>query len=146
MIGDLMGMMGKLKETQEKVEATKKRLDTVFIEEKSNDSLLRVSISANREIKSIDIDTSLFDDQEQLEDYLVITLNKAITKASEINETEINAVAKEGMPNIPGIDLFKQSNYSGQNICRQKRNDDQYPYRCCKNYSQIVYPIQTQSN
>ena len=31
MFGDLMGMMGKLKETQEKVEATKKRLDTVLI-------------------------------------------------------------------------------------------------------------------
>lgn len=107
MIGDLMGMMGKLKETQEKVEATKKRLDTVFIEEKSSDSLLRVTISANREIKSIDIDSSLFDDKEQLEDYLILTLNKAINKASEINETEINAVAKEGMPNIPGIDLFK---------------------------------------
>ena len=107
MISDLMGMMGKLKETQEKVEATKKRLDTVFIEEKSNDSLLRVTISANREIKTIDIDSSLFDDKEQLEDYLILTLNKAINKASEINETEINAVAKEGMPNIPGIDLFK---------------------------------------
>ena len=107
MISDLMGMMGKLKETQEKVEATKKRLDTVFIEEKSNDSLLRVTISGNREIKTIDIDSSLFDDKEQLEDYLILTLNKAINKASEINETEINAVAKEGMPNIPGIDLFK---------------------------------------
>jgi DNA-binding protein YbaB len=42
-----------------------------------------------------------------LEDYLVITLNKAIEKASNVNETELAAVAKEGMPNIPGMDLFK---------------------------------------
>jgi len=41
MFGDLMGMMGKLKETQEKVEATKKRLDTVLIDESSNDGLLK---------------------------------------------------------------------------------------------------------
>ena len=37
MLGDLMGMMGKLKETQEKVEATKQRLNTVLIDEQSND-------------------------------------------------------------------------------------------------------------
>jgi bisphosphoglycerate-independent phosphoglycerate mutase (AlkP superfamily) len=37
MFGDMIGMMGKLKETQKKVEATKKRLDTVYINEKSKD-------------------------------------------------------------------------------------------------------------
>ncbi len=37
MFGDLMGMMGKLKETQKKVEETKKRLNTVLIDEKSSD-------------------------------------------------------------------------------------------------------------
>ena len=42
MFGDMMGMMGKLKETQQKVEATKKRLDTVTLEEKSNDNLISV--------------------------------------------------------------------------------------------------------
>ncbi|MFP2995036.1 YbaB/EbfC family nucleoid-associated protein [Spongiivirga sp. MCCC 1A20706] len=107
MFGDLMGMMGKLKETQQKVEETKKRLDTVLIDEKSSDNLLEVTITANREIKSITIDDTLLEDKEQLEDYLVLTLNKAIKRASEVNETEIAAVAKEGMPNIPGMDLFK---------------------------------------
>lgn len=108
MFGDLMGMMGKLKETQEKVEATKKRLDTVLIDEASNDGLLKITLTANREIKSISIDDSLLEDKEQLEDYLVLTLNKAIGRATTINETELAAVAKEGMPNIPGLDgMFK---------------------------------------
>ena len=100
--------MGKLKETQQKVEATKKRLDTVYIDEKSADGLLSVSISANRAIKEIKIDDSLLQDKEQLEDYLILTLNKAIENATKVNETELAAVAKEGMPNIPGMDsLFK---------------------------------------
>ncbi|QAA81015.1 YbaB/EbfC family nucleoid-associated protein [Aequorivita sp. H23M31] len=108
MFGDLMGMMGKLKETQEKVEATKKRLDTVLIDEASTDGLLKITLTANREIKSIEIEESLLEDKEQLEDYLVLTLNKAIAKATDINETELAAVAKEGMPNIPGLDgMFK---------------------------------------
>lgn len=106
MFGDLMGMMGKLKETQEKVAATKKRLDTVLISQNSNDDLVKITLTANREIKSIQLADSLLEDKEQLEDYLILTLNKAIEKATQVHETEIATVAKEGMPNIPGLDMF----------------------------------------
>ena len=102
-----MGMMGKLKETQQKIEDTKKRLDTVLIDEQSNDGLLKVTLTANRKIKSIIIDDSLLEDKEQLEDYLVLVMNKAIEKATNVNETELAAVAKDGMPNIPGLYMFK---------------------------------------
>ncbi|TYA59107.1 YbaB/EbfC family nucleoid-associated protein [Formosa maritima] len=107
MFGDLMGMMGKLKETQKKVEETKKRLDTVLIDENSSDNKLKITLTANRTIKSISVDESLLQDKEELEDYLILTLNKAIERATQINEAELAAVAKDGMPNIPGMDLFK---------------------------------------
>ena len=42
-----------------------------------------------------------------LEDYLILTINKAISKASKINETELASAAKDGLPNIPGMDFFK---------------------------------------
>ncbi|ATA75635.1 YbaB/EbfC family nucleoid-associated protein [Capnocytophaga sp. H2931] len=103
MFGDLMGMMGKLKETQQKVEETKQRLNHVLIDETSSDGSIKVTITANREIKSLEISDSLLEDREQLEDYLVLTLNKAIEKATQINETELAAVAKQGLPNIPGL-------------------------------------------
>ncbi len=107
MFGDIMGMMGKLKETQQKIEETKKRKDTVLVDEQSNDGLLKVTLTANRKIKSIEIDESLLQDKEQLEDYLILTLNKAIEKATNVNEAELGAVAKDGMPNILGMDMFK---------------------------------------
>lgn len=104
----MMGMMGKLKETQQKVEATKKRLDTVALEESSSEGLVQVVITANRLIKEIKIDDAILTDKDQLEDYLVLTLNKAIEKATQVNEAELAAVAKEGIPNIPGMDgMFK---------------------------------------
>jgi len=106
MFGDMMGMMGKLKETQKKVEETKKRLDTVTLEEKTEDGLVKVVITANREVREIQIQDSLLGDKEHLEDALVLTINKAIAKASQVNESELTAVAKEGMPNIPGMDRF----------------------------------------
>ena len=102
-----MGLMGKLKETQQKVEETKKRLDHVLIDEKSSDGLLTVIITANRKIKNITVSDELLQDKEMLEDYLVNVLNKAIEKATDVNEAELAAVAKDGMPNLPGMDMFK---------------------------------------
>ena len=107
MFGDMMSMMNKLKEAQKKVKETKERLYTVLLDESSNDNNLSVTITANRTIKSIRIDDELLEDKEMLEDYLILTLNKAIEMASKVNEAELAAVAKEGMPNIPGMDMFK---------------------------------------
>ncbi|MTG97736.1 MULTISPECIES: YbaB/EbfC family nucleoid-associated protein [Myroides] len=107
MFGDLMGMMGKLQETQAKIEETKKRLDTVLIDEKSNDGLLEVTMTANRQIRTLSISDELMNDKEQLEDYLIMVLNRTIEKATAVNDAELAAAAKDGMPNIPGMDLFK---------------------------------------
>ena len=107
MFGDLSGMMGKLKEAQQKVEETKKRLDTVLVDETSADGKIKVTLTANSKVKAISIDDSLLSDAEELEDYLILTLNKAIEKATTINENEMAIAAKAEMPNIPGMDLFK---------------------------------------
>ena len=106
MFGDLKGMMGKLKEAQAKVAATKQRMNTVLIDEKSSDNFLKVTITANRELKHIQIDDCLLQNKTQLVESLILTLNKAIDKATTINEKEIAAVASEGMPKIAGMDLF----------------------------------------
>jgi DNA-binding YbaB/EbfC family protein len=107
MFGDLSGMMDKLKEAQQKVEETKTRLNSVLVDEVSADGKLKVTLTANREIKAISIDDSLLSDAEELEDYLIIALNKALKKASKINENEMAVAAKSGIPNIPGMDMFK---------------------------------------
>ena len=107
MFGDMAGMMSKFIEAQHKVEETKMRLNTVFIDETGANGKIKISISANREIKSIDIDTSLLSDKEELEDYLIVTLNTAIQKATAIQEHELGAAAKSEMPSIPGMDFLK---------------------------------------
>lgn len=107
-IMDLMGMMGKLRDTQNKIEETKKRLDTVLIDEQSSDGLLKVTFTANNKLKTIAIDDALLEDKEQLEDYLILVINKAIEKAEAINKAELDAVAKMDMPMIPSMeDMFK---------------------------------------
>ncbi len=107
MFGNMNEMMGKLEEAQKNIEETKKRLDTVFVDGESGNGLVVVTATANREIKNIAIDDSILNDKEELEDYLILALNDAIKKASAINEQELAIASKKGLPNIPGMDLFK---------------------------------------
>jgi DNA-binding protein YbaB len=107
MFGDLSGMMNKLKEAQQEVEKTKTRLNTVIIEETSTDNKIKITLTANSIIKNISIDNSLLSDAKALEDYLILTLNKVLAKASKIHEDEMATAAKSNMPNIPGMDMFK---------------------------------------
>ena len=105
---DLMGMMGKLKATQQKIEDTKKRLDTVLIDEQSADGLLKVTLTANSRIKSVVVADTLLEDKDKLEDYLIVVMNKAIEKAASVNQAELDAVTRVDMPMIPGMeDMFK---------------------------------------
>jgi len=107
MFGDLSGMMGKLKEAQQKIKETKERLHTVLVEGVSCDGKIKVTVTANREIRDIKIADDLVNEKEALEGYLVIALNNALKKANNINEAEMAAAAKDGLPNIPGMDMFK---------------------------------------
>ena len=79
-----------------------------MIDEQSSDGLLKITVTANTAVKSITIADELLEDKEQLEDYLILVLNKAIARANQVNQTELDAVAKMDMPMIPGMDnLFK---------------------------------------
>ena len=107
MFGDLSGMRDKLKEAQRKIEETKVRLNTVLVDGEAGNGLIKVTVTANREIRSINISDDLMNEKEALEDYLIIALNKALEKANAINEAEMAAAARDGLPNIPGMDMFK---------------------------------------
>lgn len=107
MFGDLQGMMAKLKEAQVKIEETKKRLDTVLVDSQSGSGAVKLTMTANREVKTIEIADEILEDKEVLEDYLILAFNDALKKANSINEIEMANAAKEGMPNIPGLDMFK---------------------------------------
>lgn len=107
MFGDLSGMMAQLKEAKQKIEETKARLNTVLVDGESGTGKVKVTITANREIRKINIDDALLAEKEALEDYLIIAINNALEKANEINEAEMAAAAKGGLPDIPGLDMFK---------------------------------------
>jgi len=96
-------MMNKLKEAQKKVEETKERLNTVFVDGESGNGMVVTTVTANRKIVNIAIDDAVLGDKEELEDHLIVALNNALEKATAINDQEMAAAAKDGLPNIPGL-------------------------------------------
>jgi nucleoid-associated protein EbfC len=105
MFGDLLGNMQKQQEDLKKV------LSETIISEKSNDGLVSIECTATREIKNITIDVSLLnkDGKDQLEDQLVVTINKALEQAAIKEAAEAQKLLQNVMP--PGLgglgDLFK---------------------------------------
>ena len=102
MFGDMKDMMGKLHEAQQQAEEVKNRLHDLHIKEGTGEIV--ITITGNREIKDIEVSEKLLNEREELQDKLVIAMNKAIQKADEAHEREMESVAK-GM--LPGMDMFK---------------------------------------
>lgn len=102
MFGNIKDMMGKMQEAQKQVQEIKNRLDTVHLKE--GDEEITITITGNREIKDVEISTALLEDKDELQDKLVIALNRAIEKANQRHEEEMQGAAK-GM--LPGMDMFK---------------------------------------
>ncbi len=98
MFGDMSKMMEQLQGAQKHVEEAKERLNSILIEGTSGNGLVNVTVTANREIKKIDINENVLEDKEAVEDYLILALNNALRKADNINEQEMATAAKKGLP------------------------------------------------
>lgn len=98
MFGD---MMGKLQQMQQQMEESKRRLDTLYVDASSPNGMVKVTLTGNRKVKNITVDPELLKgDKEELEDHLVLALNKGLENAEKLWESEMRGMAG-GL--IPGL-------------------------------------------
>ena len=101
MFGKIGDMMGKLKEMKQKADEIKLKLDSTIINIDGAGGDIKISITGNREIKSLTIAPGLqHGNKKELEDQLMVTLNKALFKANEVNENEMKQVASGMLPGL----------------------------------------------
>ena len=95
MFGDLFGKM------EEKQAALKQRLATLTINAEAGG--VKATVNANREITALDIPQTLIDakDKDQIEDLLIVALNRALKQAAEKEALETQKLMTEMMP--PGL-------------------------------------------
>ncbi|PWW00382.1 hypothetical protein DFR52_103588 [Hoeflea marina] len=103
---DIMGMMGKIKDLQGKMERMQEEIAAMEIEGTSGGGLVTVRLTGKGEMRGLSIDPSLFkeDDVEILEDLIVTAHNAAKAKAeAEVAERTRDLTA--GLPIPPGMKL-----------------------------------------
>jgi DNA-binding protein YbaB len=101
----MMDIFNKLGDIKKKMEEIKSRLATIYIDEQSQDSLIKVSVTANRSVKSIYIDSSFMNPEknEELSELLEITINRALMRAEQVAETEMKSAGRDLLPGFPGL-------------------------------------------
>ncbi len=93
MLDDLMGNM------QNKQDAMKKELATIEILHENQG--IKIKANGAREILNIEIDPSLLEDKEQLEDLLIVTINDLLDKVAEKEAAVSQKMINEMLP--PGL-------------------------------------------
>lgn len=102
MLGNLKDIMGKLQEAQSQAQEMKDRLELIEIKEHYQG--IEVMVNGNRSIRDLKIDPLLLSNVEELEDKILLAINRAMSKAEGLHDQEMKKMAK-GM--MPGMDLFK---------------------------------------
>ncbi len=101
MFGKFGDMMGKLQEMKQKAEESKAKLDATTLSIEGAGGDIKITISGNREIRSLQIAPGLqHTSNEELTEQLMVTINKAIEKANAVNEEEMKKAASGLLPGI----------------------------------------------
>ena len=103
---DIMGMMGKVKEVQAKMEKMQAEIASLEVEGKSGGGLVTVTMTGKGDLKGVKIDPSLFkeDDVEILEDLIVAAHKDAKDKAEAVMAEKTKEMTA-GLPIPPGMKL-----------------------------------------
>ncbi len=97
MFGDLLGDM------QEKQNAIKEKLAEITVEAEAGDGAIKILANANKEILNISINKEAvsLEDTEELEDLLLVAINRVIELAVEKEKSETQNLIKDMLP--PGL-------------------------------------------
>ncbi|MEZ2339440.1 YbaB/EbfC family nucleoid-associated protein [Mucilaginibacter sp. RCC_168] len=98
-------MFDKLMEAQQKAGEVKKRLDGITVSGVAEGGKITVTANANKVVQSIHIDNAFLADadKEELEELLVVAINKALDQAENISQSEMAAMTKSMLGNLGGM-------------------------------------------
>lgn len=98
-------MLDKLFQAQQKADEIKKRLDTISVLGEAAGGSVKVTATANKEIKDIVIDEVFLAqaDKEELEEVLVVAINKALQQADQVSQTEMQVATKDMLGGLGGM-------------------------------------------
>lgn len=104
---DMMGMMGKVKEMQSKMQDAQEKLGDITAEGESGGGMVKVLVNGKNQLISVEIEPELLNptDARMVQDLVVAATNIALNEVAEKVKTEMSKATEGMLPNIPGFDL-----------------------------------------
>jgi len=104
---DMMKMMGKMKEVQQKMKDAQDNLVDIKASGEAGGGMVRAIVNGKKQIIAIDIDPLILkaDDKVLVQDLVVAAVNKALDEVDVLAKEQLKKATEGLLPNIPGMDL-----------------------------------------
>ncbi|GAC28532.1 YbaB/EbfC family nucleoid-associated protein [Brumicola pallidula] len=103
--GGMGNMMKQAQQMQEKMKKAQDELATLEVTGESGAGLVKVTMSCNHNVRRVDIDASLMeDDKEMIEDLVAAATNDAVRRVAEMSQEKMGSLTG-GMDLPPGFKM-----------------------------------------
>jgi nucleoid-associated protein EbfC len=104
MKGKLAGLMQQAQKMQEEMQKTQEELGRMEVSGEAGGGLVKVTMTGKHAVRRIQIDPSLLDDREMLEDIVTAAVNDAVNRVAATMQERMSEMTA-GIPLPPGIKL-----------------------------------------
>ena len=104
MKGNIAQLMQQAQKMQEGLKEAQAELANLEVTGQSGGGMVEVTLSGRHEVRRINIDPSIGDDMEMLEDLVAAAFNDAVNRVQEASQEKMSGLTG-GMPMPPGFTL-----------------------------------------
>lgn len=105
MKGGLGGLMKQAQQVQENMRKVQEELANIKVNGESGAGMVKVTMTCKHDVRRVQIDPSVMDDREMLEDLMAAAVNDAVRRIESTVQEKMSA-ATAGLPLPPGMKLF----------------------------------------
>ena len=104
MKGGIAGPMKQAQQMQERMAKAQDELAAIEVEGQSGAGMVKVTMTCKHDVRRVNIDASVMDDKEMLEDLVAAAMNDAVRKAEATAQEKMSGFTA-GMQLPPGMKL-----------------------------------------
>lgn len=106
-LGDMMGLMGKIKDLQAKMQQAQQELASITETAEAGAGVVKATVNGHKQILNLEIDPSLLQpaDKEMVQDLVIAAVNKALEAIDPKVKAHLKDATEGSLPNIPGLDF-----------------------------------------
>jgi DNA-binding YbaB/EbfC family protein len=98
--GGMGNIMKQAQMMQANLQKAQAELADIDVEGEAGNGMIKITISCKHEIKKVDIDPSLLEDKEMLEDLIMVAFKDALIKVESTSSQKMGGLVPPGM-NLP---------------------------------------------